>query len=330
MTSTLVTQSFGNEREYRRAIFMVWSFWAYTPTSSRVILFTDRPDFFRPYFSGQPVEYVLLSPEKIKSMRGSIDFLHRMKIVMIEEAFSISKTNVLYADSDTFFINDPSPLMANLSPSVAYMHEREYNFEEMRYMPLPAGETFRALVSLLDTNTFVLASGSSLKLSTYQSSWNAGVMMFHPVHKALLPDVYSLTDQFYPPTRNHASEQYAFSIVFQNNTDLSSCKEIAYHYWYRVKKLIADEFLEKNVGILLLLDIEEKIDLIKKWTSYLQFRFDNHVWMLRDQSIQSFNKGEFKQGYAFAARAFLKNPFSFSFNMDVLYHTKRQIKKLFK
>lgn len=329
MSGTLVTQSFGKEDEYRRAIFMIWSYWAYSAISAKVILFTDRPDYFEPYFSGQPIEYVALTPAKIKSMRGDINFLHRMKIALIEESFHMTESNLLYADSDTFFIADPSPLLSKLSPEVAYMHTREYVFEEIRNMPLPAGETFRKFVTLLDKNTSVSADGSLLKISTNQSSWNAGVMMLHPTHRALLQDVYALTDQFYPLTLNHASEQYAFSIVLQNRTVLYSCEEVIYHYWYRVKKQVADVFLERKLPGFMSLAVEQKINLVKKWTQDLQFAFDRHVWILRDQSIQAFHNKEFKKAYIYATKALVKYPFSIAFFKDVLYHTKICLREAF-
>lgn len=323
MKSVLVTQSFGREYEYRRAIFMIWSFWAHSSVLGKVILFTDKPDYFEPYFTGQSVEYVMLTPSKIELMRGKIDFLHRMKISIIEEAFNLSKANLIYADSDTFFTTDPSLLSARVSQTVAFMHTREYAFEEIRNMPLPAGKTFQDFVALIDRNVFVLADGSSLKIETSQSSWNAGVMMFHPSHAELLPDVYALTDQFYPSTRNHASEQYAFSIVMQAKTVLHACDKVVYHYWYSVKKRIMDLFLEKNIHRLLLFTFDQKISLIKKWTNYFPLAFDKHVWMLRDRSIQAFHENRFGEAYGFATRAILRSPFDLEFVRNVAYHTKR-------
>ncbi|HEY5824260.1 MAG TPA: hypothetical protein VIT44_07845 [Cyclobacteriaceae bacterium] len=323
MKSILVTQSFGRENEYRRVIFMIWSFWAQFSVSAKVILFTDRPDYFQSYFSGFEIEYIQLTSDKIKQMRGDIDFLHRMKIALIEEAFRMSDGNLLYADSDTFFTADPSPLLEKISRSNAFMHTREYAFESIRQMPLPAGKTFRAFVSLIDENVFNLADGSTLKITADQSSWNAGVMMFHQSHADLLSDVFSLTDQFYPTTQNHASEQYAFSVVMQNKLVLDSCEKVIYHYWYRIKKEIMDIFLEKNLRDFLKFSIDQRITLIKKWTIELPLLFERHVLTLRDQSIQSFHENNFKKGYGFALRAMMKNPFDYTFIKNLVYHTKR-------
>ncbi len=122
------------------------------------------------------------------------------------------------------------------------MHTHEYIFRDVRQ---PTDDALQLFLNLLEVTVFKLADGSLLQIGLDKSSWNAGVMFFHSSHAAffLLKDVYALTDQFYPSSRSHASEQYAFSIVFQNSTALRSCEGVIYHYWYRVKKRIADIFL---------------------------------------------------------------------------------------
>lgn len=321
----LVTQSFGTQNEYRRAIFAIWSYWIYLP-NGKVMLFTDNPDFFKPYFSEQPIEYILLTAEKIKAMRGEIDFLHRMKIALIEEAFSKAlEANLLYLDSDTFFIDNPSSLLQKLSPTIAFMHTREYAFEEVRKMPLPAGKTFQKFVGLIEANSFLLTDGSQFKVTTNQASWNAGVMFFHPSHSAFLPDVYTLTDQFYPATQNHASEQYAFSIVMQNRTNLHPCDKVVYHYWYRIKKEIMDVFLLNEIHHILHMTKEEKVEWFKRWTKRLPILFENHVFSLRDQAIQSFHEKKYMEGYGYSFRALMKSPLNKKFLYDLSYHTKKMI-----
>ena len=330
--TNLVLQSFGRETEYRRAVLTILSFFAHSSVplkDSNVLLFTDQPDFFKPYLAGLPIEFVLLTPEKIKSMRGKIDFLHRMKIALIEEAFVKTEGSILYADSDTFFTADPAPLMNQLSVDCSFMHVWEYQFERMRNLPLPAGETARAFLSLIETNSFWLANQETLKITPQHSSWNAGVMMLHRSHKAFIPDVYALTDQFYPSTQNHASEQYAFSIVLQKNTELRACDQVIYHYWYRVKKEIIDRFLLSMINPEWAnRSLDERITAIKHYTYSLPSLLERHVLMLKDNSIQALNENQFSKGYVWALKAFKKGAYSDKkFIKDVLYHLKRQLTK---
>ncbi len=320
----LVTQSFGNENEYRRAIFAVWSCWAHYKIEMPVILFTDRDAFFKPFFEGQKVHFVNLTAEKINEMRGKIDFLHRMKIAIIQEAFELTQSDLIYIDSDTFFISNPSIQFNQTQGGVCFMHLPEYAFAEMRSMPLPAAKVAHAFLNLIENNQFTLANGQSVQLDINLYSWNAGVMFLPGFVKTYLPDVFGLTDQFFPQTNHHASEQFAFSFVLQMNSKVTACDTVIYHYWYRVKKVVMDNWLNKFITTgWAVTSQEEKIKFIKKWNSILPHYLENHVLSLRDGAIQAFHENKFKEGYKLAFKALLKQPFEKKFILDLLYHTKR-------
>ncbi|MES2480153.1 MAG: hypothetical protein V4561_13780 [Bacteroidota bacterium] len=320
----LVTQSFGRESEYRRVAFMILSFYAHTQNKSyKTLLFTDNPNWFHPYFEEIPVEFILLTPEKIKSMRGDIDFLHRMKIALIEEAYQMHDANILYADSDTFFIADPAELIDASSPEQSFMHLHEYKFETLSKMELPAGKTFLAFLDLIEHNQFNLSTGVSLFTGS-MSSWNAGVMMLHQSHQKFIPDVYALTDQFFPKTQNHASEQYAFSLILQSNTNLKPCDQYIYHYWYGIKKKIIDAFFEGKLSLLVGMTLEQRLSKVKGWVGMLPEYFERHQFTHKDNAIQAFNIRNYKAGYSSSIKAIAKGAWQdFQFLKDILYHTKQ-------
>lgn len=322
----LVTQSFGRENEYRRALFTIMSYLLYCGSDASVVLFTDNPDWFRTYLKQAQIRYMLLTPEKIKSMRGRIDFLHRMKIALIEEAFGLyPDAHLVYADSDTFFTADPSSVVAQVTAETSSMHLWEHQFESMKDQALPAGKTFRAFYELICTHTFTGADGRSIAVTPEMSSWNAGVMIFHPTHKRFIPDVYALTDQFYPPTENHASEQYAFSIMLQTNTHLIPCESVNLHYWYRVKKQIADLFFEARINAdFASLTVQQQMEFVRQWVDTLPDIFEQHILTLQDNAIQHFHEGQYREGYQWAFRALRKRLLDFAFLRNVLYFTKKR------
>jgi hypothetical protein len=144
-----------------------------------------------------------------------------------------------------------------------------------------------------------------------------------------LHDVYSLTDQFYPPTQNHASEQYAFSIVLQTQTIVNPLEQIIYHYWYRIKKTVVDgELIKLLTPKFLSIPENKKFELTVKLVQKLPTLLDNHILILRDNSIQLFHENKFSKGFAYAVRALIKNPFDMNFFLDVGYHFKRWMKQL--
>ena len=294
--------------------------------NGRVLLFTDSPSFFMPFFGDQPIEYILLTSDKIRVMRGEIDFLHRMKIALLEEAFDLTDQNLLYIDSDTFFINDPTPLCEVVSEKNSFMHLREYRFDSLKHLKLPAGKPFHDFLELIEHTLFYGKDNVPISVTPYHYSWNAGAMLLHRAHRLLLGEVYRLTDQFFPRTQNHASEQYAFSIVLQNTTAIASCDSVIYHYWYRVKKQIIDAFtLERINRSWSLSSGDQKIKMTEQWVKMLPLFVDHHILSLRDNAIQSFHDDKFGEGYYWAFRSFFKDPFNFQFAKDIGYHTKRQL-----
>lgn len=258
-------------------------------------------------------------------MRGQIDFLHRMKIALIEEAFDYVDGPLFYIDSDTFFTGDPSSCLEGVSDAICYMHKPEYPFRENVEDRTP---TYQAFYCLTRTRDFALSSGDRLSVTEHDFSWNAGGMLFAPSHRRLIPDVYCLTDQFYPATHSHASEQYSFSLVLQRNLEIRSCEHILYHYWYRIKKQITDQYLGKKMTVSWLrMPLTEKLDTVRSSIPFLQRKFRNHYWMIRDHAIQAFNEDLFVRAYAWTFVCLFKFGTGYrQFWKDVLYHTKRSLR----
>lgn len=331
--SVLVVQSFGRIHEYRRATLTILSLYSFVRVEDfNVILFTDNPEWFSNVLEGLPIHYEKLTPAIIREMRGEIDFLHRMKIVMIEKAFNRSNGNLLYADSDTFFIENPERFLESVSEKNAFMHKKEYQFSALANLELPGGKPFVDFYNLIKCQHFKLPNSGDLTIPLSYYSWNAGVMVFHKSHKRLLEEVYSLTHEFYPRTLNHASEQYAFSVVMQNHTNLQDCFSICYHYWHRVKKNIADHFLERNFPELQSCrNLHDRFTVVGRWIKTLPRLFSTHYERHRDNAIQEFNMNQFRKGYKSVLRAVLKRPLlDVVFIKDILYHSKRAFRRVLK
>jgi hypothetical protein len=332
MKVKLVIQSFGNENEYRRAVFCIISMYARLKGIEHsdfiTSVYTDSPSFFAKYLSGLPVNYVALSTEEIRSMRGELNFLHRMKISVIENAFKTNPEVLFYVDSDAFFIDDAALVVKQISDKVAIMHTLEYQFDSLAKMDLPAGKPFHAFLDTIDNGVFVLQGNRNISVSKKLYSWNAGVIVLHSSGQKFLDDVYSLTDQFYLKTMNHASEQYAFSVILQKNVELRSCEDVVFHYWYRVKKNIMDDFLSKKLSLTWSdKSLAEKFQAVTSWTQKLPKYLKSHPLTYHDNAIQAFHRNEFFTGYRFASGAMFKGHINLNFVKDILYHTRRLLLK---
>lgn len=325
----ILAQCFGLEREYRRCLFMLLSLLAHVgKTNVRIILFTDNIEYFKLKLpSNLNINYELLTPERIKEMRGKSNFLHRMKIAIIEHTFLNYDGKILYADSDSFFINNPDELLHKISEQNSSMHIAEYQYKSLLDLRRPAGNTFIEFAELIRDNDFTLSNQLKVKYSLEMFSWNAGVMAFHPKHIKLINDVYALTEQFYLPTKNHASEQYAFSILLQQNTNIIPSYKYNYHYWNRVEKEIMDSFLEKLfTNNFFVQDFDDILDIVKKHSILLPKFIKNHKLKLQDNAVQHFCENNYPIAYLFSIKALLKGAlFDLKFIKHILYHTKRMI-----
>lgn len=308
---TLVVVSFGNPGELNRAVFALLSFYAHSPhalKTTRALIYTDCTDYLKRSLQGMPAEYIALSADRIQEMRGAVNYLYRTKIVLIEDAFRRAGTDLLYFDTDTFFMTDATPLLDQVSPQLSIMHRHEYLIDHWKDFPLPG--TVTNFYSFVKAGSVNLADGSVLPISPAMSSWNSGVMVLHESHRAYIPDVLALSDQFFAATRNRASEQYAFSIILQTRTRIEGCERMVYHYWLAVQKKIIDAFLAKEMDDhWTTRPLEEKLGAVREWTATLPAYLDSHVLTARQNAIDSLNARNFRVGLTWAAKAILKDPF---------------------
>lgn len=319
----VVIQSFGAEYEYHRALLASLSFFAKSTIAQnkvKLLLYTDNPQFFNKYLLHYPVDYIYLGADKIREYRGEIDFLHRIKIAIIEDAFNRGDGDILYIDSDTFFIDDPKNIIDKVDEQTAFMHLYEYKFDDLKTWD--KNTPFYKVWEIIQSKR-INSIDEKLNITLEDVSFNAGVMAFHSSHKSIIPKVYDITERFYRNTLSHASEQYAFSVILQKNFQVLNCEEVVYHYWYRVKKNVADLYLKNFFDDFHLLSPEEQIKKVQVAINELPGLFRNHILILRDNSINEFYNKKYFSAYIFAFRSLLKDPFNKKFFKDIMYHTKR-------
>ena len=316
---TLVGLSYGRENEYKRIILAILSFqaWYSGPKNSfRIVIFTDNSDYFEPYFNGINVEYVSLDNDKIVQMKGSLGFIHNVKIAVIKEAFAAYQhDSLLFLDSDIFFIADPISMLTKISSGNSVMHSREYALEERRYS-VSEGNAPKLFLDLIDRQTFLTSHGEE-KFYSSQFSWNSGVLGIPANLADSMADISKLTQVFFSSSSWHVSEQLAFSLILQTRTVVHASEKYIYHYWPNNKKVDIDIILHEKINDKFArLDCEKKYLLIKGLTSEM---------VLREYTMDAFNKGDIATAYKLSFLYLLKNKFNLKFVKDVLYNTKKYL-----
>ncbi|RZK35549.1 MAG: hypothetical protein EOO61_11740 [Hymenobacter sp.] len=334
--TNLVLLSYGNTKEYRRAVLAVLSFFSYQMIEEialavQIIIYTDTTEYFLQHLQGLPVKYVVFTREQFAEMMKPTGYRHRIKLVVVGEALSKHpKDNLLFFDSDTFFLQHPGPLLARIRPGVSIMHQVEFAFNDVADMVLPNRKTVRNFLTALEEHAFVTARGEEHFVGS-QQCWNSGVLGLSPSVISYLPDVFQLTDYLYTNSHWHISEQIAFSLVLQTRDTLLPSDEYVYHYWEGSKKVVADALLEQALDQgFTSLPFAEKMATVKRLTAQLPTAITAYLAAhpeigLKESAINAFNGDKYFTAYRAAFAYFLKKPADRKFIKDVLYHTKRRL-----
>ncbi|MBF9143442.1 hypothetical protein [Hymenobacter properus] len=335
--TNLVILSYGSRNEYRRAVFAVLSFFSYYEADEplppvRVLLFTDRTDYFSQYLGHLPVEYVILTPEQQTEMMGTVGYRHRIKAVVVGDVLRQHPTNnLLFFDSDTFFTRHPGPLLASIKPGFSVMHTVEFTFEDNAHMALPGSKTVRDFITALEAHPFHTSRGEERFVGT-QQCWNSGVLGLAPSVIPYLPDVYQLIDYLYAASHWHIIEQIAFSLILQTRDTILPAEDYVYHYWEGSKKMAADALLAHTFdhGFVSLPAPAQRAkvqQLVAQLPTAIPAYLAEHREIgLKEHAINSFNAGQYAAGYRAALGYLMKCPNDRKFWRDVLYHTKKKFK----
>lgn len=211
----------------------------------RTIVYTDDPSFFKQYLSHLEIEYVMLTEELLLEMLGDSDYIHRRKVGVIDLTFKkYPVEQLLFIDSDTFFIGNPTKMLNGFSDGISFMHKREYNFEEglQHFSAFNQGKYPKAFINYISGRDFVINSRTE-RFSKYDYSWNSGVLGLNAAFSACIPDVFKLTDEFYANSHWFISEQLAFALILQKTTTIIPTEEIVLHYWGKRQKTLMDAFI---------------------------------------------------------------------------------------
>lgn len=327
----LIVLSYGRRNEYQRAIFSVLSFWAWysgDKADIQTIIYTDNPEYFRPYLAGVPVHYELLTPARLTQMRGPDQYVHRVKALILEHSAELfPNRDIFYIDTDTFFIADPAALLSRLEPGTSLMHQPEYLMvdavrEFARFGQQHYPEQF---LKLLDNEVFEVA-GQPTRFYSRQVAWNSGLLGISHEQLALLPDIRRVLDTFFKRTGWFVSEQLAFSLVLQNRTQLLSGQAYLFHYWGRRQKHIMDQqlsiLLQKNFAQASLV---ERLYCVHQLT--VQWQREVECDRLREGSLYAFAHRQPTAGIKYALKSLTKGPLSRYFVRRLLALGRRHLSR---
>lgn len=223
MGNYLIYQAYGSPDILNEALLSILSYLR-QPAEATVLVYTDNPAHFQAVLGDEAgVTYVFIEPAQWQAWRGEIDFVHRVKIKVLQHAAAHYAGQLLYVDTDTIFTQSVAPVFAALAQGERFMHIGEGRLGDGN--PLNR-KINRALQQASGGPALVDGPiGPSTRM------YNAGVLGLRSLDAPLLAEVLALTEQLYRLYPKHVMEQLAFSVVWARSGAVREAAPWVYHYW---------------------------------------------------------------------------------------------------
>jgi hypothetical protein len=213
--TNIVYLAHGNSRIYFQARFSILTLLHLLEKDNadcRIVVYTDSPSFFDRY----NVSIRELSQETIRQWKGEYDFVHRVKIKMLDDCLNLGG-HLFYLDTDTYFKTHPGELFSSLSKDTSIMFRNE---------GVISGQNHHLF------HRFLRKHSTSLHIPVVDSisMWNSGVIGLHSHNLGLVRRVLQLNDDIYPSFSAHTVEQFSFSYVLQDETTIKDAESFITHY----------------------------------------------------------------------------------------------------
>lgn len=211
----IVYQSYGSNSIYTQTLFSIFTLKYYLDEGEsdfpyQIIVYTDNTEIFLRY----KIDTSLITQQLIEEWKGKYNFIHRVKIKIIEDVAQKYNDTIIYIDSDTYFLKSPIGLFNSISPEISLMLTNEGQISKNNH---------KLLYKFLSKNKFDVKNKTRFM-------WNAGLIGIDKSNLHLIKQILELNDEIFEKFYRHIVEQFCFSYFLQLNTRINSCDYYLYHY----------------------------------------------------------------------------------------------------
>jgi len=220
----IIYQAYGNVAILTEVVLSILSI----QSDAQVVIYTDQIDWFKAYPWINAL-FVPVDQQLLADWAGPIQFVHRVKIKILEDAAKRFEGRLLYLDSDTLLTFPTDDLFKKIGENQVLMHQNEGSLSGS---PLKLNRRIGKF--LLGKIWTINADKIEIPLQT--EMYNAGVIGITTKNaQQVLPLVLALTDTLYDAWPKHIMEQLAFSYYLGQIGVFDTSKEVI-HYW-KLKQL---------------------------------------------------------------------------------------------
>lgn len=237
----LVYIAFGSDDFRNEALCSVFSYLLVRKPDEEVtvLIYTDNAGYFHQLAeSTVPIIYEEVAPAQWQQWRGEIDFIHRIKIEVLLHATRKYGGNTLFLDSDTFFLQSPTPIFHALAAGQHFMHKYESTLST-------SSGLHRTLYDILRQQP---PTDWTSHLATTKM-YNAGAIGLSAADIPLLERVLALTDTLYRIHPSHVMEQLSFSMCLTQAGPVQEVAPYVLHYWHmKDTRPVLAKFFAEHTG----------------------------------------------------------------------------------
>lgn len=153
--------------------------------------------------------------------------IYGVKIYSLKRFFCKYKQNVLFVDSDMFFINNPVSLFDLIDEQDTVLMYRKRQFDLFEIISSRREDVDDSII--MQNNKIVL-NNSTYTIPFHCSCYESGVLGINYLNKNLIDNVIDFYNRFYDCFKYDNSEEIAFGYVFQNNLKIKFAYDILNHY----------------------------------------------------------------------------------------------------
>ncbi|MGV3459174.1 MAG: hypothetical protein ACO1N9_01840 [Flavobacterium sp.] len=239
----LVYLVYGGEDYNNEALYSLLSYYNHhTGNENQVVIYTDNVDFFKRYLPINTI-YHELQKQTITEWKGDINFIHRVKIKMLQDVAEKYSGNILYLDTDTFFTKNTSDLFGEIAKGTVVLDKLEGPLKDN-----PGGIAKKMRTFLKNQQSFIIPSFSgAIILTDNFTVYNAGIIGFNSGFSDKLQQILELTDVLYSGYRLFVMEQIAVNYFAQQHSPPKTAENYIHHYWYfKEFRAVLKHFFDHN------------------------------------------------------------------------------------
>ncbi|MBY0414161.1 MAG: hypothetical protein K2Q18_08345 [Bdellovibrionales bacterium] len=258
---TFLYFAFGdNLNSHTLANFSMLSLKKFAPDNSRIVIYTDKPNYYT--FLSPIVEARMMEPSLIKEWQGKYNFVWRIKIMALLDSAKKDPGHLMYVDADTFALKNLDSMIEKLEKNYCFMHLKESLLSEDKaknkvlMWQQTHNKTFGGM--LVDKNS---------------AMWNAGIVAFSEQEKIMLLEraLKSTDEMCEQKVEQWLIEQFSLSQSLAYTNKLLQCDEWFAHYWGFKEKVLRNiqHFLSTILQQGLSINDAVKLIDIQSWNNLL-------------------------------------------------------------